>query len=232
MGNCRSADANACLHQFWIIWYLQIPAFFKITSLNKLKQLFLNQKSQFFEKYWLNLSQNYHFKRLNIKRNSLDTFEAFYKDNYKILLNVAVKMLHDIEAAKDVVQEVFTYYYLKLENGHVIEFNRSWIFKAVINNCIDEVKKLNRKIDLNHVTIEESTNENAIKRDRKEIVQLALSKLTLNEKQLAVLYSEGFSYKEISDITGIKNTSVGKMLSRTLLKLKEELKKLDYEMFE
>ncbi len=47
---------------------------------------------------------------------------------------------------------------------------------------------------------------------------------------LAVLYSEGLSYKELAQATGINLSSVGKMLSRTLKKLGEELKDQGYEL--
>jgi len=39
------------------------------------------------------------------------------------------------------------------------------------------------------------------------------------------------SYKEIAGITGIKYSSVGKMLSRTIKKLDEIIKRMGYEMY-
>jgi len=58
-----------------------------------------------------------------------------------------------------------------------------------------------------------------------------LKRLTKDESVLAILYSEGCSYKEIAEITGIRLTSVGKTLSRTLMKLGNELKKMKYELY-
>jgi len=46
-----------------------------------------------------------------------------------------------------------------------------------------------------------------------------------------VLYSEGLSYREISDATGIKSSSIGKTLSRTLEKLEKELINQKYELY-
>lgn len=63
------------------------------------------------------------------------------------------------------------------------------------------------------------------------MVQLALNKLKPHEKILAVLYSEGMSYREMSEISGIKFTSIGKTLSRIIVKLGDELKKMNYEMY-
>lgn len=47
-----------------------------------------------------------------------------------------------------------------------------------------------------------------------------ISKLDDKDQSLVVLYSEGYSYKEIAEITGINFNSVGKTLSRILEKLR------------
>jgi len=68
-------------------------------------------------------------------------------------------------------------------------------------------------------------------RELNEIILIAFSKLKPEEKLLATVYSEGLSYKEISEVTGIKFSSVGKTLSRTLKKMEIELKKQKYELY-
>ena len=67
--------------------------------------------------------------------------------------------------------------------------------------------------------------------EMKTVILQALSKLNPQEKALAVLYSEGLSYQEMASVTGIKFSSIGKTLSRTLIKLEQELKKHRYEMY-
>ena len=64
-----------------------------------------------------------------------------------------------------------------------------------------------------------------------QVVRKALTMLGAQEMLLAVLYSEGFSYKEMAELTGIKYASVGKTLARTLQKLKVILNKMNYEMY-
>jgi RNA polymerase sigma-70 factor (ECF subfamily) len=105
------------------------------------------------------------------------------------------------------------------------------LYKVTINKCIDFTKKRNRyeKIELFSQLKEE---DNQVDGDDKQVVvRLALSKLTKEESVLAILYSEGCSYKEIAEITGIRFSSVGKTLSRTLVKLGNELKILNYELY-
>lgn len=143
---------------------------------------------------------------------------------------VAHKMLVDKDIVSDILQEVFIYYYQKLQNGHQINNTNSWLLRATINKSIDYLKQKKKFIKLDF--IDPPIEEDLIERNQdKIIIQKALSELSLNEKTLAILFSEGFSYKEISQITDIKFTSVGKMISRTLTKLNKILKQLNYEMY-
>ena len=68
--------------------------------------------------------------------------------------------------------------------------------------------------------------------DKRKIIQQALSQLSPQDRQLAVLYSEGFSYKEMSELVGIRFSSVGKTLSRVINKLHGILTSNGYETFE
>lgn len=144
---------------------------------------------------------------------------------------VALKMINDRDAVCDILQDVFIYYHIKSQNENNINKPKSWLIRATINKCIDYLnyQKKYLKIDgIDPISIIEKVVE---KNQDKEIIKHALSKLKPREKTLAILYSKGLSYKEISEISGIKLTSIGKMLSRTIKKLDEILKKMDYEMY-
>jgi RNA polymerase sigma-70 factor (ECF subfamily) len=60
---------------------------------------------------------------------------------------------------------------------------------------------------------------------------MALVKLKPRDRMLAVLYSEGLSYKEMAEATGIRFASVGKLLSRTLEKIEMNFKDQGYELY-
>jgi len=78
------------------------------------------------------------------------------------------------------------------------------------------------------LTTEEETFEN---QQTEVILKQAIAELKPLEIKLIMLYSEGYSYKEIAQIAEINFSSVGKTLSRTLKKLKEILNRLNYEMY-
>lgn len=146
------------------------------------------------------------------------------------MYHVAVKMVGDRDVASDIVQEVFIYLFDKLNNRNPVLYINSWLYKATINKCIDNHRKQKRFQPLetaNYVRTEEEQEGTLISG---EAIILALSRLKPQEKALAILYSEGLSYKEIADATDIKLSSIGKMLSRTLEKLEKELKPYYNEM--
>lgn len=140
-----------------------------------------------------------------------------------------MKMLANDDAAHDILQDVFISYYEIEKRGKEILKPKSYLVRATLNKCIDFSSRESRheKINGNHL---QTTDQYEERKDEKEVIRAALSAMNENDRTLLVLYSEGYSYKEIAETSDIKFSSVGKTLSRTLKKLKEEIKKLDYEM--
>jgi RNA polymerase sigma-70 factor, ECF subfamily len=142
-----------------------------------------------------------------------------------------MKMVGNQDAAGDIVHDVFVQYYEREAEGHLILYPSSWLYRVAINKCIDYLKRAAK-----FQTIRSSDHEMADEPDDRNeqriiMVRAALSALNAHERALMVLYSEGLSYKEIAEAAGMRFSSVGKTLSRTLGKLENELKKLKYEMY-
>ncbi len=144
---------------------------------------------------------------------------------------VAFKLVGDKDAVCDIVQEVFTYLFEKQQKNEKVIHYSSWLYRATYNKCIDYLKLQSKsqpiKVDIETV-YEEHNIEN---KERKKLLTNALNQLKPDEKFMAILYSEGLSYKEISEVSGVKFTSIGKTLSRILKKLEKELKGKQYELF-
>ncbi|MDA3818070.1 MAG: sigma-70 family RNA polymerase sigma factor [Prolixibacteraceae bacterium] len=161
----------------------------------------------------------------------MNRFENIYTKNYQLIFNVVQKMTCNADDASDIVQETFIALYQSFQKNVRIDYPRSWLYKVAVNKSINYLKQQSKadNIELvNNITTEENYFEI---NEQQKIVQYALNKLKPDEKILAVLYSEGMSYKEMAEMSGIKFTSIGKTLSRTLAKLGDELKKLNYEMY-
>jgi RNA polymerase sigma-70 factor, ECF subfamily len=160
----------------------------------------------------------------------LETFEYLYKQNYKSLHRIAQKMLcHD--RGNDIVQDVFIDFYEKTRNGKIVDYPKSYLYRSTLNKCIDEQRK-NRKFSDNEIpeTLYNGHQEYE-SREIKACIGHCLSEISSKEKELLILYSEGLSYKEMSEVTEIPFTSIGKTLSRSLKKLEKELKVKGYELY-
>ena len=161
----------------------------------------------------------------------MDNFEITYRENYPKMFGIAFKMINDRDVSSDIVQEVFVYYFEKLQEKHGVKHLQSWLVRATNNKCVDYLKGRKKFAPLSAVDDQADEEAGFEIQQSDEILKKAIAKLKPMEIKLITLYSEGYSYKEIAQIAEIKFSSVGKTLSRTLLKLKEILKQLNYEMY-
>ncbi len=143
-----------------------------------------------------------------------------------------MKFLADEDAVADVLQDVFEAYFSQSQKSQIRQ-PKNWLLRVTLNKCADNTTYNKRLTDMSALNmLEEETGDPGSKYDDRKMVQQALSQLPPKERQLAVLYSEGFSYKEMSEIVGIRFSSVGKTLSRVINKLYGILKTNGYETFE
>jgi len=135
------------------------------------------------------------------------------------------------DAANDVVQDVFVDFYKKIQNGNKVEYPKSFLYRSTLNKCIDEQRK-RKKFASNEIPAGTTDGNKFFEiQEARKLISQGMKALSIRDRELAVLYSEGLSYKEIAEITGIAFASVGKTLSRTLKKLEKELRAIGYEMY-
>ena len=153
-------------------------------------------------------------------------FELTYRSNYQRLFRIATKMLRDTDAARDVVHDVFMAYYFVLDDKKVIKDAKNWLIRCTINKGVDFLRK-NKKI-VSEESVAKQDNTSQTIDNQLDLISISnlISKLDAKEQSLVVLYSEGYSYKEIAEITGINFNSVGKTLSRILEKLRKDYETL------
>ena len=135
-------------------------------------------------------------------------------------------MLRDTDAARDVVHDVFMAYYFVLDDKKVIKDAKNWLIRCTINKGVDFLRKNKRNIS--DETVEKSENTSQTIDSQLDLISISnlISKLDSKDQSLVVLYSEGYSYKEIAEITGMNFNSVGKTLSRILEKLRRDYETL------
>lgn len=134
--------------------------------------------------------------------------------------------LRDEEMANDIVQDT----YEKLwRNVAEIDFAvaKSWLFTTAYHGMIDIIRKDRRFTDL------ESTDQTLFLtesqyNDLNEVLHEALARLPENQKISVILRDyEGYSYKEIADITGMSEAQVKINIYRGRLALRNYIGKIE-----
>jgi RNA polymerase sigma factor (sigma-70 family) len=148
--------------------------------------------------------------------------EEFADSVYRfILVN-----LKDEERANDIVQDS----YEKLwRNVAEIEYPvvKSWLFTTAYNNMIDIIRKEKRMITLEPAHENELIHESQYS-DLNELLNEALTRLPEQQKITVMLRDyEGYSYREISQITGLSESLVKISIYRGRIALKEYIGKIE-----
>lgn len=151
------------------------------------------------------------------------------------LYRFAIRILANDVDAEDVVQETFVKVWQKSEQLQDIENKEAWCMTVTRNLAIDKIrarKKTDSKdIDLFHHLSDAGPTPDVITENKESlsIVMATLDKLPDHQKQIIHLRDiEGYTYREIGEITGYSEEQVKVNLFRARQKLKIELKNFTY----
>jgi RNA polymerase sigma factor (sigma-70 family) len=134
--------------------------------------------------------------------------------------------LKDNERANDIVQDSYERLWL-----HVSELEypvvKSWLFSTAYHIMIDIIRREKRITNL-EILPEKEAMEDLQYNDLNEILHKALDLLPENQKTSVMLRDyEGYSYKEIGDITGLSEAQVKINIYRGRLALKNYIGKIE-----
>jgi RNA polymerase sigma-70 factor (ECF subfamily) len=148
------------------------------------------------------------------------------------LLRYAQHFVHDLETARDVVQDTF----LQLCRQPDEELRprlAQWLFTVCRNRAIDVCRKERRmklapEDQLADQLAEQSDISSPIDAiEKSETAEGLLRQIaTLPDRQQEVLrlkFNTGLSYKEIAEVTGLTSTNVGFILHTAITKLRQKL---------
>jgi RNA polymerase sigma factor (sigma-70 family) len=151
-----------------------------------------------------------------------DWISILMQRHSKGLIRYAANILHDKEAAKEIVQDCF----LKLlQQAPEVprEQTQAWLWRECRNRSIDAWRKL-RKIDHLEDKGEEvfgSSDSNPLQeletqRDLKAMQATLRHLSSVQQEALFLKYKDGLSYKEIAEVMGLSATNVGFILHEAM----------------
>lgn len=102
----------------------------------------------------------------------------------------------------------------------------TWIYRVAMNVSIHFLKGKKRKLTTTKLEVNNiSTDENTIRDEKWQRIKVQIEKLDLLEKGIILLYLEGKSHQEISELIGISKSNVGTRIGRIKEKLKKRIQK-------
>ena len=167
-----------------------------------------------------------------IRLGQADALGELYDRYASTALATALRVVGSREEAEDVVHEAFVAVWRKIdrfdaERGAL----RAWLMTVVRNRAIDRVRARRPRMDLDDAdersllrTGPNPTWEAALARASAAEIQAALGALPDEQRQAVELaYFEGYTYREVADLTGVPPGTANGRLRLALAKLREAL---------
>lgn len=156
-------------------------------------------------------------------------FDELYTLYEKRVYAYCVYVTGDKDQANDVFQEVFIKAYKALHTIREADKAANWLFRIARNECLNSLKvsqrNTKRKVDID-TTIDSEEMSTSAKgyTDEFEILRWALDQISKEQREALLLAEfEGFSLKEIAEMTGATLSNVKVRIHRAKQKLQKIL---------
>jgi len=146
-----------------------------------------------------------------------------YSDNvYRFIL----KNIRDEERARDIVQDSYEKLWRNADNVNY-EKVKSYLFTTAYHTMIDVIRKDNRQTYMEDYQIPEDVHDEQYS-DLKEVLNEAVKRLPDIQRTVILLRDyEGYSYKEIGDVTSLSEAQVKVYIFRARVFLKNYIGKME-----
>lgn len=153
-----------------------------------------------------------------------EDFEAVVTKHENRLYRTALAITGNMSDAEDIVQEAFLRAYEKAPDFETEEHEKAWLIRVTINLCNSRLRSYWRKRIvplLDSYPVSEP--------EQHELLEQIMTLPPKYRTVIHLFYYEGYSIKDISELTGQKKSTVRSHLTRARQKLKFVLKEDDYE---
>ena len=163
--------------------------------------------------------------------------KALFEANYTSLVRTAFRFLNNIQAAEDLVQEIFCTLWEKRDELQV-ETYEAYLRRAVYNRCISTIKnrKANSFTDIEEETFPvvsyHTTDQGLLAKETKTKIDAAINSLPTACRAIFILSRfENLSNKEIAQELDLSVKTVENQMTKALRLLKTALLSLYFVLF-
>jgi RNA polymerase sigma-70 factor, ECF subfamily len=178
---------------------------------------------------------------LRVKDGDIAAFEELVEKYKHPVVNVIFRMLHDLEEAEDLAQNVFVRVFQSAERYEVSAKFSTWIFTIARNLCLNEIRRRGRHPAQSLETSSSEDEDHAprqfqdtkafappdalFQKELEQKIRQALAELPEKQRLAIVLCQEDeLSYEEIAEVVGCSLSATKSLIHRGRETLKAKLK--------
>lgn len=157
-------------------------------------------------------------------------FEEIFYSNYKSLVQVSYRIVGDVDAAQDLVQDVFCNFWEKQIHTEINSSLKAYLHKSVLNHSLNHLKKMKRADEraaffYSSTYSEENNIESRLDlKDTSSRIQQIVDMLPTACKTIFILSRfEQMSHKEIATHLDISTKTVENQIGKALKHLRKYL---------
>jgi RNA polymerase sigma-70 factor, ECF subfamily len=160
------------------------------------------------------------------KAGDLGAFERLMRQNERLVLATAWRLLGNREDAQDAAQEVFLKLHRNLAKVEASGSFPSWLYRVTVNVCHDHRRRRPVTAQVEHwegvPAASAGPHEELAEAERRRAVDLSLRRLSEKERAALVLRDlEGLSTSEVARILGSSEATVRSQISKARVKMKD-----------
>jgi len=164
-----------------------------------------------------------------MEKSKTDLFETIYHKHKPMVLQMCLGFVKgDNDIANDLLQEVFISIWYNLDKFKGASTYKTWIYRITVNTCLQYIKKekKERTYPISELENQKSAanNENITNPNIQRLYK-AIGQLKKTDRLIIMMVLENQDYDSISEIIGIKPTTVRVKVHRIKKRLETILKK-------
>jgi len=159
------------------------------------------------------------------KTGDLAAFELLMRQNERLVLVTALRLLGNLEDAQDASQEVFLRLYRNLGKLQGSTSLGGWLYRVTVNACHDLRRRRPAAAPVEDAadlpTRESDPQQTLAEAERRRVLELSLRLLSEKERAALVLRDlEGLSTEEVARALGSSEATVRSQISKARVKVK------------
>jgi RNA polymerase sigma-70 factor (ECF subfamily) len=179
------------------------------------------------------------------KAGDVSAFEEIISRYESKVMNLALRFTRNQEDAEEVMQDVFTTVYRKIDGFRGQSAFSSWLYRVTMNSSFMKIRARNRRRAVYLEEIEPSTTQNWVgnrtemfdidfmssRHELREAIEVAIKELPEDYRAIFILRDiDGLSNEAVGKVLHLSVPAVKSRLHRSRLLMRQQLKK-HYEGF-